>query len=217
MAQFLKQNASIDIRLGPFRDVTDGVTIEVAAAVTIALSDQAEVLKANGAATVAMTGGLTDVTGCPGWLDYVVQGTDVDTIGTVEFVMQDASVYLPVHARFQVIEEAAYDFLFASGAAPVPLVARAILPQTNTAFSDLEFLMIDSADNISPKTGLTVTVTRSIDGGAFNAGTGTGPAEVANGIYQYDASAADMNGVIVTFRFAATGANVTFLTLKTAA
>ncbi len=217
MAQLLRQLTEIDIRLGPFLDVTDGVTPELAATVTIAASDQAEVLKADGAATVAMTGGLTDVTGCGGWLDYVVQTTDVDVVGTVEFVMQDASVYLPVSAHFQVIEEAAYDFLFASGAAPVPLVSRAILPQINTAFPDLEFLMIDSADNISPKTGLTVTVTRSIDGGAFAAGTGTGPAEVGNGIYQYDASAADVNGVIITFRFAATGANVTFLTLKTAA
>ncbi len=216
MAQLLRQSTSIDIRLGPFLDVTDGITAEVAAAVTIAASDQAEVLKADGAATVAMTGGLTDITGCPGWLDYVVQTGDVDTIGTVEFVMQDASVYLPVFARFQVIEEAAYDFLFASGAAPVPLVSRAILPQTNAAFADLEFLMVDSADNISPKTGLSVTVTRSIDGSSFASGTGT-VAEVANGIYQYDASQADMNGAIITFRFAATGANVTFLTLKTAA
>ena len=49
-----------------------------------------------------------------------------------------------------------------------------------------------------------MAVTRSVDGGAFGAGTGTGPAEVANGIYQYDASAADMNGGTIMFRFTAT-------------
>ncbi len=90
----------------------------------------------------------------------------------------------------------------------------AILPKKNTALSDLEVLMVDSTDHITPKAGLTLGVTRSIDGGAFGAGTGTA-AEVANGIYQYDASIADMNGTIITFRFTGTAADDTFLTVRT--
>lgn len=95
-------------------------------------------------------------------------------------------------------------------------IARAILPQTNQALSNLEFLMVDSTDHVTPETGLTVTGQRSIDGGAFAAVSGT-IAEVGNGIYQFDAAAADVNGTITTFRFSATGADDTFLTVRMAA
>ena len=84
-------------------------------------------------------------------------------------------------------------------------VADLILPATNTAFPDIEFLFVAASDHVTPVTGATGTaVTRSIDGSSFGSGTGT-LAEVANGIYQYDASAADMNGKIITFRFVGTG------------
>ena len=76
--------------------------------------------------------------------------------------------------------------------------------------------MVDSTDHITGKTGLTLTIERSIDGGAFSSGTGTA-AEVSDGIYQYDASAADMNGSIITFKFTGTDADPTFLTVRTAA
>jgi len=95
-----------------------------------------------------------------------------------------------------------------------------ILPEKNAAFNNIEFLWVAASDHVTPVTGATTTsVTRSIDGGAFGAGTGT-LAEVGNGIYQYDASAADMNGTIITFRFAATGGTPgapddAFVTLKT--
>lgn len=96
----------------------------------------------------------------------------------------------------------------------VSALVSAILPAKNTALSDVEFLMVDETDFTTPETGLTVAGTRSIDGGAFAAVTGT-IAEVANGIYQIDASAADMNAGIVTFRFTATGAADRFLTIRT--
>jgi hypothetical protein len=80
-----------------------------------------------------------------------------------------------------------------------------ILPTQNLAFNNMEFLFVAASDHATPVTGAgTMAVTRSIDGGSFGAGTGTGPAEVGNGIYQYDASPADMNGGIITFRFTAT-------------
>lgn len=330
MTLILKQSTSIDVRLGPFVDATDAVTPETG--ITIAAADQAEVLKANGAATVAMTGTLAAVTNADGWYDYTVQTGDVDTVGEVVFVIQDADVCLPVFVRGYVVEEAVYDAMYGASAvgpalasvctetrlaeldagnipadvdailvdtgttldahltdikgtgfvkdtdsltdirtdvtgingeamrgtdsaalasvctegrlaeldaANIPTdldavladtgtdgvvvatgsvntIARAILPQTNTAYSDIEFLMVDSTDHATPKTGLSLTVTRSIDGGAFGAATGTA-AEVANGIYQFDASAADMNGSIITFRFQGTDADDTFVTVRTAA
>lgn len=114
MAQILKQSTAIDVRLGPFVDVGDGFTPETG--VTIAASDEAEILKVNGAATVAMTGTLAAVTGCDGWYDYTVATGDVDTVGDMTIVMQDDSVYLPVFARFQVVETEVYDDLFADAA-----------------------------------------------------------------------------------------------------
>lgn len=111
----LRQSTSIDIRMGPFVDVTDGVTPETG--ITIGAADQAEVLKDNGAATVAMTGTLAAVTGADGWYDYTVQTGDVDTVGEVVFVLQDSSECLPVHVRGYVVEEAVYDALYEAGAA----------------------------------------------------------------------------------------------------
>jgi len=92
--------------------------------------------------------------------------------------------------------------------------AAAIGPQQNQAFSDLEFLMVLSSDGQTPATGLTVTGERSLNGGAFAAVTGT-IAEVSDGIYQIDASAADMNAAIVTLRFSSATALDTFITIKT--
>jgi len=365
----LRQSTAIDIRLGPFVAIADGIT-PITAAQTITNWDQGEVLKENGAATVAMAGAIAAVTGCGGWYDYTVASGDVDTVGEVVFVCQDASVFLPVFVRAMVVEEAVYDEIYdataalnvgsaASVTAGVTLAAGAvtdaslagglesvyetnfgtawngtrgawvnnytdiigtmdaaafgadfltsakiadgafvaanfaassldgkgdwntdktgysltqsfptnfadmaitvttglvsvgtlpsipanwitaaginaaaltaakfdagaidaaalnadaaakirdaILPTQNATFSNIEFLFVAASDHVTPVTGASGTaVTRSIDGGAFGAGTGT-LAEVGNGIYQYDASAADMNGGIITFRFTGTG------------
>jgi len=114
MSLILKQSTAIDIRMGPFVDESDGKTPETG--VTIAASDQAEVLKANGAATVAMTGTFAAVSGSDGWYDYTVATGDVDTVGEVVFVMQDVSVYLPVFVRGYVVEEEVYVDMFAASA-----------------------------------------------------------------------------------------------------
>lgn len=341
----LKQSTSIDIRMGPFVDVTDGVTPETA--ITLAGADQAEVLKANGAATVAMAGAFVAITGADGWYDYTVATTDVDTVGEVVFVVQDLSVCLPVYVRGYVVEEAVYDAMYgaastgplqgttagntldvnatgeagldldntsgtlaaaqiaaaaldgkgdwnigktgysltqafptnfadmaitittgqvtvgtnndktgysiasggivaasfgagaidnaafnvtetltanpaAGGIAAASFAANAIdanalatdavdeirdglLPTQNAAFNNIPFLLVAASDHVTPVTAATgLAVTRSIDGGVFGAGTGT-IAEIANGMYQYDASAADMNGGVIIFRFTATG------------
>lgn len=93
-------------------------------------------------------------------------------------------------------------------------VTRAVQPQQNIALSNIMFLMVDDTDHVTPKTGLTVTGERSIDAGAFAAVTGT-IAEISDGIYQFDASAADMNGAFITFRFSGTAADDTFITFET--
>lgn len=94
-------------------------------------------------------------------------------------------------------------------------VAGVIGIEKNTARPDFHFLMRDSDGN--PKTGLTVAAQRLIDGGVFTATTNSPATEVANGMYKIDLSAADTNGDNITYRFTASGANVTLITVVTSA
>lgn len=84
----------------------------------------------------------------------------------------------------------------------------------NQALSNYHFLMTDST-NHAPATGLTVTATRCLDNGSFGSGTLSSVTEISAGIYRIDLGAGDMNGNVVTLRFAATGADDLFVTLVT--
>lgn len=84
----------------------------------------------------------------------------------------------------------------------------------NVALPNFPFVMLDSTTDL-PATGKTVSVTRSIDGAAYaSVGTAT---EVANGSYEIDLAAADMNGVTIILRCAATGCHDRFISIATEA
>lgn len=83
----------------------------------------------------------------------------------------------------------------------------------NTALSNFEFLMTDSA-NHQPATGLAVTGKVSRDGAAFVALTNA-VSEVEIGIYKVNLAAADVNANVLTLMFAATGADTTYITIVT--
>lgn len=209
MSLMLRQSTEIEIRMGPYIARGNGVVPVTSA--TIGSADEAEVLKADGLATAAMAGAFTAVSGCDGWYDYTATATDTNTVGEVVFVMHDDSSYLPVFVRAQVVEEAVYDALFAASANFPAQIARLIIPQTNIALDDLYFKMVDETDHITPEPSLTPVATKSLDGGtSFVATTGT-VTEIALGVYKFDASAADVNGATVMFKFSATGADDAFL------
>lgn len=84
----------------------------------------------------------------------------------------------------------------------------------NVALSNFAFLMVDSTDHITPKTGLTVTAQISKDGAAFGAATNA-VSELANGVYLIDYTQAEMNADIITLKFTATGADQRTITIKT--
>lgn len=86
--------------------------------------------------------------------------------------------------------------------------------KTNQALTNFEILMTDST-NHNPLTGATVTVTRSIDGGAFAALAVTTVTEVSSGIYKFNLAASDLNGKVITLRATASGADDTFVTIIT--
>jgi len=86
--------------------------------------------------------------------------------------------------------------------------------QKNTALSNFEFLMVDSTDHVTPKTGVTVTATRSIDGAAFGS-CANAVTEVASGIYKINLAATDLNGDVITLRFTGTAADARLVTIVT--
>lgn len=95
----------------------------------------------------------------------------------------------------------------------VTIMAQRSVPTKGSAFT-FNFKMVDATDFATPETGLTVTATVSKDGAAFGAAGGT-VTEIASGIYKFAASAADMNANYITFKFTATGAAATFVSMIT--
>ena len=88
--------------------------------------------------------------------------------------------------------------------------------EKNVAKNNFPFFMADETDGRTAETGLTVTARRSIDGGAFGACAGA-VAEIGNGMYVIDLTQADTNGNEIIYRFSATGAADTFITVNTTA
>lgn len=138
MSQDLRQSTSIKVRLGPAMAV-DGVT--PVTTLTIGSADQAEILKANGAATVAMTGTLAAVSGADGWYDYTVAVGDVDTLGTIDIVIQDTSLNLPVFKSFMVMPAAAFDTLYGTTLITPEDVGQLYESTIATRTSDTDWLM----------------------------------------------------------------------------
>lgn len=86
----------------------------------------------------------------------------------------------------------------------------------NTAYPNFTFLMVLTSDHVTPATGLTVTGERRLDNGSFTAVSGT-ISEVSNGMYEFDALAADTNADTGAWRFSAATADDVFITFKTSA
>jgi len=84
-----------------------------------------------------------------------------------------------------------------------------------TAVTKFPFGLVQSSDNISPATGISVTAKRSIDGGAFVTMTNS-VTELSDGDYFIDLSAADTNGTFITYKFNGSGARTKKIRFKTA-
>lgn len=236
---YLKADTAVEVVVGPAVAVGDGFT--PVTTLSVAAADEAELLKYNGASLVSATsisGTLSAISGADGYYSLDLSTSDTNTEGFLVLAINDDSLILPIRHEFMVVNAVVYDSLFAADGTDY-LVTESNMAQTlpgsptadtvgdafkqstyeaaikkNAAFSNFEFLMIDSTDGQSAKTGLTVTGERSIDGAAFAAVSGT-IAEVSDGIYQFDALAADTNGDVITWRFTATGALDSIFTFKT--
>ena len=133
----LKQStASQSVLIGPFVDSTDGVTAETA--LTIANTD-IRMSKAGGNMAAKNSGGGTHDEA--GWYTITFDATDTNTAGSLQ-VSVAMSGALPVFAEFQVIEEAVYDALYASGATgpnqTTPLDAAGVRTAVGLASANLD-------------------------------------------------------------------------------
>lgn len=109
---FLRQSTSQVVRFGPFLDITDGVTEEVALTIT-----QAEMrLSKDGAAFAQKNAAGNATHDSDGWYSTTLNGTDTDTVGELVMNVQQPANTLPVWVRWYVVEEAVYDAFYAAGA-----------------------------------------------------------------------------------------------------
>jgi hypothetical protein len=109
---YLKQStASQSVLIGPFVDDTDGKTAETG--LTIANTDIR--LSKNGGNMAAKNsgGGTHDEAG---WYAITLDATDTNTVGRLQLSV-DVAGALPVWDKYQVIEEAVYDAMYAASAA----------------------------------------------------------------------------------------------------
>jgi 3-dehydroquinate dehydratase len=84
----------------------------------------------------------------------------------------------------------------------------------NVALNNFEFVMVDSADHITPKTALSVIAEISKDGGSFASCTNAAT-EVGNGVYKINLTQAEMNANVITLKFTATDADQRTITIFT--
>jgi hypothetical protein len=130
-----------------------------------------------------------------GWYNLALTTSHLDTLGD-----------LAIH-------------ITSESADPVDLFCRVVSHtpsgiKKNTALNNFMFLLVDSTDHVTPKTGRTVNAERSIDGGAFGA-CANSVSEVANGMYKLNLATTDLNGDIVTLRFTASATDARLLTIVT--
>jgi hypothetical protein len=151
----------------------------------------------------SVTGAVGSVSGAVGSVTGNVDGNVTGSVGSVATGGIVAGSFGAGAINAAAIATDAID-ADALATSAVDKIREAILPKQNEAFT-FTFLFVAASDHVTPVTGATgITDFRSIDGAAFAAGGAT-VTEVGNGIYEYAATTGDMNGGVITFRFAATG------------
>jgi len=219
---FLRQSSSQLIRFGPFRDVTNGDDAETGLTI-----DQADmILTKNGGSFAQKNASGTATHDTDGWYSTTLNDTDTNTVGILKLNVHVAGA-LGIWETWQVIPQLIYDALYAISApgflqsttagrkltvSTGGLADIAAVIKKNTAFSNFPFTMFNPAGD--PLAGETVTVRRSIDGGALANATGT-ITPVTEGLYIFSATAADTNGDTLAWHFKSDNTKETRLTILT--
>jgi len=220
----IKQSTAMTFLLGPFVDQADGVTPETGLATAMDNASTGIRLSKNGSNMADRSDSNIPVHDEDGFYTTQLNVTDTDTLGLLQVEFTDPTTNLVMWKDFAVVTANYWDAKYGAGVfdanvltlatAAINAIARAIGIQKNAAFPDITFLMHEAGDHVTPALGLTVTGEMRIDNAAFVAVNGT-ITEVSDGIYEFDALAADTNGDKITYRFSSAGADDTFVTIKT--
>jgi len=187
VSQVLRQSTQVIVVIGPFVDVGDGFTPETG--ITLGAADEAEILKANTSTTTDISGATwAAITGCDGYYALTLTTSLTDTVGPLTVMVNDDSVCLPVFARFQVIEEAAYDAMYAASADPKADVNVASIDANAITATAIEADAITAAK----------IADGAIDAATFAAGA-INAAAIANGAIDAATFAADVDAEILSY------------------
>lgn len=182
MSQVLRQSTQIKVRIGPAVAVGDGFTpVE---SLLLSTADEAELLKADGAATVDISGATwAAISGAPAWYDLTLTTSHTDTVGTLDVVVNDDSLILPIFARFQVVEEAAFDAFYAASAAPATAAGvLAVEIDTQDIQSRLPTALVDGKmDSITERVLVHTTINGYTNDADFTLTAGSSDNNAYNG------------------------------------
>jgi hypothetical protein len=106
--QILKQSTAVDVLIGPFVDLTNGATAETGETPVVKLSKNAAALGTKAETT-------TPAHRADGYYLCKLNGTDTEEVGSLVLTVAASANALPVRHEFQVVEEAVYDAIYASG------------------------------------------------------------------------------------------------------
>lgn len=149
---------------------------------------------AGGDAIYAIGGGGTSTRGFGLYLDAAVAGSGLKVIGN----MSSAAVFSGYNGN-DIVANIVGNLSGSVGS------ISSVRPKKNTGLDNFMYPMFDSTTK-NPKTGLTVTAERAIDGNPF-APCSNSAAELSNGVYRVSLSADDLNGDKIMLRFSAPGAD----------
>lgn len=187
---------SNDVSVNAFdvRGATGGAGISGGKAINVIGGSAGVGGAAGGDAIYSKGGGGTSTRGFGLFLDAPTAGSGLKVSGNTAF----AAIF------------AGYNGLDISGNIVGNLTGSAgslltVRPKKNTGLDNFMFPMFDSTTK-NPKTGLTVTAERAIDGNPF-APCSASAAELSNGVYSVSLSASDLNGDKIMLRFSAPGAD----------
>lgn len=143
----------------------------------------------------AVSGSVQSVTGAVGSVTGNVGGNVVGSVGSVTAGVTVAAVSAGIlPSNFSVL-----------GIDATGNVKTQSTIKKNAIVSGFSFVMTDNTTH-NPRTGLTVSANRSIDGAAF-APCVNNVTEISNGIYTINLAAADVNGNNIMLRFVAASAD----------
>lgn len=111
---FLKEDTATTIKLGPFTDITDGVTYEVGMAAAMNHADTGVRISKNGGAFAARTTATEPVYDAFGYYLVNLDATDAGTSGRLKVIFGAPATCLPCEADFEIVNPNIFDSLFAA-------------------------------------------------------------------------------------------------------